>query len=140
MAKLGVRIVPVNETAARIVLKKWVDLLGLKEWNIIFDWKADPKNTKTEIVSVCTTYNASSHNAHIEITDYELYERMFADAQMFNYDYEQVLVQGLLDLKFSVIDGSNDKTKNQDVYTLIESLAESLVRASRYLELKGAVG
>lgn len=140
MAKFSLyACIPVDEQAAKKLLAKWVDLLGLRDWEIVFHWKEDPRRMAVERAAGCTSYNEVCRQAVIEIADPELYEREI-DLDGFAYDYEETLVHELMHLKLSLLDDTKDKTQNRVVHILVDDLARALVRAWRYAETEGAAG
>lgn len=117
-----------TEKAAHELLEKWIGVLQLREWDIRFHWRVDPKRMTLSDCAGCTSYNEVSRQAVIEIADEALYE---CDMNGFEFDYEQILVHELMHLKLSLLDDAKDPVQNRAVHILCDSLARSLVKAKR---------
>jgi hypothetical protein len=117
-----------TEEKAIALFKKWVKILRLSDWDILFYWRVNPAEMTQKESAGCASYNWICKQAVIEIADPEKYKM---DMPGFPFDYEQILVHELMHLKMSLVDDPDDKMVGAVVHQLVEEMAKSLVKASR---------
>lgn len=112
-----------DEQKANALLRKWVSILGLESWNIVFRWKLRANDMAIPDSLGCAQFTFESRQAIIQMLD-----PVDFDNPDFTYDYEKTLVHELLHLKFAKIDDSGDALRDKITHQLIDDLARAFVK------------
>lgn len=106
----------------------WLRILGIENWNIVFDWAVRKSNMVLEDTYGTCTYNREIQSAMIQIMD-EL--DIGATDTLALFDYEVVLVHELLHIKFAWADNPVNDLEKALTHSLIQELAKSFVQIRR---------
>lgn len=117
-----------TEDQANALFEKWVKILKLGDWDILFYWRVHPAEMAEKYSAGCTSYNWVCKQAVIQIADPAKYKM---DMEGFPFDYEQILVHELMHLKMALVDDPDDRMIGAVVHQLVDDLAKSLVAAMR---------
>lgn len=112
-----------DEQKAKALLRKWVSILGLESWDIVFRWKLRANDMAIPDSLGCAQFTFESRQAIIQMLD-----PVDFDNPDFAYDYEKTLVHELLHLKFAKIDDSGDALRDKITHQLIDDLARAFVK------------
>lgn len=115
-----------TQEQARKLFDKWVAVLGLGNWEIVFRWRVRGVDMSIGDSVGCTEYELSGLKAIVSMIAEEDYPR-----SEFEYDYERTLVHELMHLKLAPLDDSGDGVHDKVVHMLVEELARALVGAKR---------
>lgn len=106
----------------------WLRILGIENWDIVFDWAVRKSNMVLEDTYGTCTYNREIQSAMIQIMD-EL--DIGATDTLAHFDYEVVLVHELLHIKFAWADNPANDLEKALTHSLIQELAKSFVQTRR---------
>lgn len=114
----------ITESEANELFRKWVKILLLNDWCIVFKWKVRKDQMTDPNCLGVTSYNHTSKEAIIEMLDEDDHLNT-----MFDYNYEKTLIHELLHLKFSNIDDTGDAMQEKMIHQLIDDLSKSFIAA-----------
>ena len=117
-----------NEDATKL-MKKWVDIIGLHDWEIQLAWQCKPEEVPEHDCDGYTIFDETTKTALVYIVD-----EKYIDCSPFTHDFEVTLVHELMHLKTAILTDRNcDSLQNRMMHCLVEDMAKALVKAKRML-------
>ena len=114
-----------DQEKANELLKKWVDILGLRDWRIKLVYNALPSDMQLQDCDGETEWTECRKTARIQILDEKCYGEYIVP-----YNFERILIHELLHLKLCLLGESGNDLQDRYIHQLIDDLARAFYEAA----------